>query len=140
MENIMENIFITITGQQSFLGLKPYKVGRVVKLVKDKDNEHDEDAIRVELPFIDTIGYVANSTNTVYKGTFSAGRLYDKIGDEAFAQIMFVTHSSAIALILPPDGENSEDGESFEVDAEPRNVKSGTKSDDGEKKNKIGFC
>ena len=136
----MENIFITITGQQSFLGLKPYKVGRVVKLVKDKDNEHDEDAIRVELPFIDTIGYVANSTNTVYKGTFSAGRLYDKIGDEAFAQIMFVTHSSAIALILPPDGENSEDGESFEVDAEPRNVKSGTKSDDGEKKNKIGFC
>lgn len=140
MENIMENIFITITGQQSFLGLKPYKVGRVVKLVKDKDNEHDEDAIRVELPFIDTIGYVANSTNTVYKGTFSAGRLYDKIGDEAFAQIMFVTHSSAIALILPPDGENREDGESFEVDAEPRNVKSGTKSDDGEKKNKIGFC
>ena len=137
----MENIFITITGQQSFLGLKPYKVGRVVKLVKDKDNEHDEDAIRVELPFIDTIGYVANSTNTVYKGTFSAGRLYDKIGDEAFAQIMFVTHSSAIALILPPDGENSEDGESFDVEPEPRNMTSGTKSEKTESgKNKIGFC
>ena len=137
----MENIFVTITGHQSYLGLKPYKVGRVVKLVKDKDNEHDEDAIRVELPFIDTIGYIANSTNTVYKGTFSAGRLYDKIGDEAFAQIMFVTHSSAIALILPPDEEKDEDCESFEVEAEPHSIKSGTKTVSGEKnKNKIGFC
>ena len=135
----MESTFITITGQHSYLGLKPFKVGRVVKLVKDKDNEHDEDAIRVELPFIDTIGYVANSTNTVYKGTFSAGRLYDKIGDEAFAQIMFVTHSSAIALVLPPDAENSDDGDSFEVDAEPHNMASGTKSEK-ESKNKIGFC
>lgn len=136
----MENLFITITGQNSFLGLKPYKVGRIVKLVKEPDNEHDEDAIRVELPFIDTIGYVANSTNTVYKGTNSAGRLYDKIGDEAFAQIMFVTHSSAIALVLPPDAENSEDGEAFEVEAEPHNIKSGTKTEKCEQKNKIGFC
>ena len=136
----MENLFITITGQNSFLGLKPYKVGRIVKLVKEPDNEHDEDAIRVELPFIDTIGYVANSTNTVYKGTNSAGRLYDKIGDEAFAQIMFVTHSSAIALVLPPDAENSEDGETFEVEAEPHNIKSGTKTEKCEQKNKIGFC
>jgi len=135
----MENIFITITGQSNFLGLRPYKVGRVVKLVKDKDNEHDEDAIRVELPFIDTIGYVANSTSTVYKGTFSAGRLYDKIGDEAFAQIMFVTHSSAIALILPPDTENDDDSESFEIEAEPRNMTSGTKTDNPSE-NKIGFC
>ena len=135
----MENIFITITGQNSYLGLKPYKVGRVVKLVKDKDNEHDEDAIRVELPFIDTIGYVANSTSTVYKGTYSAGRLYDKIGNEVFAQIMFVTHSSAIALILPPNEENEEDGiESFEVEPAP-NMASGTKKEK-ETKNKIGFC
>ena len=136
----MENIFVTITGQHSYLGLKPYKVGRIVKLVKEPDNEHDEDAIRVELPFIDTIGYVANSTNTVYKGTNSAGSLYDKIGDEAFAQIMFVTHSSAIALVLPPDAENSEDGEAFEVEAEPHNIKSGTKTEKCEQKNKIGFC
>ena len=136
----MENVFITITGHQSFLGLKPYKIGRVVKLVKEHDNEYDEDAIRVELPFIDTIGYVANSTGTVYKGTHSAGRLYDKIGDEAFAQIMFVTHSSAIALILPPDGEKNQNGESFDIEAEPRNIACGTKPDGKDGKNKIGFC
>ena len=50
----MKNIFITITGQNHYLGLKPYKVGRIVKIVKDIDNEYDEEAIRVELPFIDT--------------------------------------------------------------------------------------
>ena len=61
----MKNIFVTITGQNHYLGMKPYKIGRIVKLVKDKDNEYDEDAIAVVLPFIDVIGYVANSTNTV---------------------------------------------------------------------------
>ena len=99
----MKNIFITITGQNHYLGLKPYKVGRIVKIVKDVDNEYDEDAIRVELPFIDTIGYVANSVNTVFAGTCSAGKLYDKIDDYAYAQVMFITHSSVIALVLSPD-------------------------------------
>ena len=99
----MNNIFITITGQNHYLGLKPYKVGRIVKIVKDVDNEHDEDAIRVELPFIDTIGYVANSVNTVFAGTCSAGKLYDKIDDYAYAQVMFITHSSVIALVLSPE-------------------------------------
>ena len=99
----MKNIFITITGQDHYLGLKPYRVGRIVKLVKDVGNEYDEDAIRVELPFIDTIGYVANSLNTVFAGTHSAGRLYDTIGDYAYAQVMFITHSSVIALVLSPE-------------------------------------
>ena len=99
----MKNIFITITGQNHYLGLKPYKVGRIVKIVKDIDNEYDEDAIRVELPFIDTVGYVANSVNTVFAGTCSAGKLYDKIDDYAYAKVMFITHSSVIALVLSPE-------------------------------------
>ena len=101
----MKNIFVTITGQNHYLGMKPYKIGRIVKLVKDKDNEYDEDAIAVVLPFIDVIGYVANSTNTVFQGTYSAGRIYDKIGDSVFAEIMFITHSSVIARVLPEDEE-----------------------------------
>ena len=111
----MKNIFITITGQNHYLGLKPYKVGRIVKIVKDVDNQYDEDAIRVELPFIDTIGYVANSVNTVFAGTCSAGKLYDKIGDYAYARIMFITHSSVIALVLSPEEvENNEQSKSEE--------------------------
>ena len=79
----MKNMFITITGQNNYLGMKPFKVGRIVKIVKEPENQYDQDAIRVELPFIETIGYVANSVNTVFAGTCSAGKLYDKIDDYA---------------------------------------------------------
>ena len=66
---VMSEIYITITGQNHYLGMKPFKVGRRVRLVKDTDNGYDSEAVRVELPYIDTIGYVANSTYTVYDGT-----------------------------------------------------------------------
>ncbi len=135
MSNTNENIFITITGMNRYLGLKPFKVGRIVKLCKEKNNEYDETAIRVELPFIDTVGYVANSTNTVYKGTFSAGRLYDKIGDEAFAEIMFVTHSSAIAILVHPE-ENDNGDECFEIDKVETETTTKTAK---ESSNTIGF-
>lgn len=99
----MENVFITITGVNHYFGMKPFKVGKIFRIVKEDDNDYDEEAIRAELPAIDTIGYVANSTSTVYAGTVSAGRLYDKIDDYAYAQTMFITHSSVIALVLSPE-------------------------------------
>ena len=122
----MKNIFITITGHKQYLGLKPYRVGRIVKIVKDVDNQYDEDAIRVELPFIDTIGYVANSVNTVFAGTCSAGKLYDKIDDYAYAQVMFITHSSVIALVLSPEevekAEQNDTKNDIEIDVVPPSV------------------
>ena len=99
----MENTFVTITGVRNYYGMKPFKVGKIFRIVKDDDNDYDEEAIRAELPMIDTIGYVANSANTVFAGTVSAGRLYDKIDDYAYAQTMFITHSSVIALVLSPE-------------------------------------
>ena len=88
----MSTMFVTITGIHHYYGDKPFEIGRVVRLVKEPDNKHDSDAIRVELPFIETVGYVANSTSTVYRGTYSAGRIYDKIDDVAFAEVAFITH------------------------------------------------
>lgn len=99
----MSTMFVTITGINHYYGVKPFEIGRVVRLVKEPENGHDNDAIRVELPFIETVGYVANSTNTVYRGTYSAGRIYDKIEDAAFAEVAFITHSSVIAAVLPPE-------------------------------------
>ncbi|MGN0148770.1 MAG: HIRAN domain-containing protein [Clostridia bacterium] len=104
----MEAYFLTIVGQKHYYGMKPYKVGRIVKLIKEADNEFDSEAIRVDLPFIGTIGYVANSTYTVYAGTYSAGRVYDKITDYSYARIAFVTHSSAIALVVPAEDAEKE--------------------------------
>lgn len=96
----MDEKFVTITATDYYLGLKPFKIGRKVRLVKEKENDYDSEAIRVELPYIDTIGYVANSIKTVYDGTLSAGRVYEKIGEKAVAQVMFITHSAVIAKIL----------------------------------------
>lgn len=96
----MENTYVTITGTHNYLGKKPFKVGRIVKLAKEPDNQFDCEAIKVELPYLDTVGYVANSAHTVFEGTNSAGRLYDKIGEEAYAKVMFITHSSIIARVL----------------------------------------
>ena len=99
----MKNTFVTVTGLDHYLGKKPFKVGRIVKLVKDTNNEYDCDAIAVKLPYIGRIGYVANSTCTVFQGTYSASRLYDKIGDSALAEVTIITHSSVIARILTPE-------------------------------------
>ena len=99
----MDNFFITITGLKHYFGFKPFCVNRLVKIVKEPENEYDAEAIRVELPFIGTIGYVANSVNTVYGGTCSAGRLYDKIEEYSYAQVLFLTHSSVIAAVIGND-------------------------------------
>ena len=97
----METKFVTITGVNHYYGLKPFKVGGILKLQKEKSNDFDSEAIVVKMPYIDTVGFVANSPNTTFKGTYSAGRIYDSIGDCAYARVMFVTHSSVIALVLP---------------------------------------
>lgn len=123
--------FVTITGLNHYYGKKPFEIGRIIRLIKEPDNEYDKEAIAAILPFIDKIGYVANSTNTVYDGTISAGRLYDKIEDYAYGKVMFVTHSSAIVLVLDKEDveESDEDEDEEETVSVPANeVKSKKKT------------
>ncbi len=133
--------FVTITGLNHYYGAKPFEIGRVIKLIKEPDNEYDNEAIVAFLPFIDKIGYVANSTNTVYQGTISAGRLYDKIEDYAYARVMFITHSSVIALVLDKDDVEEDDDDCTDNDGE---IKAAVVEDEKPKKKKstknpIGF-
>ena len=133
--------FVTITGLNHYYGAKPFEIGRVIKLIKEPDNEYDNEAIVAFLPFIDKIGYVANSTNTVYQGTISAGRLYDKIEDYAYARVMFITHSSVIALVLDKDDVEEDDDDCTDTDGE---IKAAVVEDEKPKKKKstknpIGF-
>ena len=79
------SVLVTITGLAHYYGTKPFKVGAVIKLKKEYDNKYDDEA---------------NSTYTVYSGTYSAGRLYDKIGECACAKIILITHSSAVAEVI----------------------------------------
>ncbi|MDO5708246.1 MAG: hypothetical protein Q4P31_06410, partial [Andreesenia angusta] len=45
---------------------------------------------------LNTVGYVANSVNTVAKGTKSAGRIYDDFEDEIKGYIRFIVKDVAI--------------------------------------------
>ena len=113
-----KTFFITITGISNYYGKTPFEIGRTFRIIKEPDNQFDKEAIVAALPYIGKIGYVANSTKTVYDGTISAGRLYDKIGDYAYGKVLFVTHSSAIAIVLSPDEVEEDDDVDKETDSE----------------------
>ena len=96
-------MYSTIQSFNNMHGSKPLKLERLVKLVKEPDNKYDTEAIACEMRYFGKIGYVANSTNTVVMGSMSSGRIYDKINDEYFARIKFITGSIALAKILTSD-------------------------------------
>ena len=70
----------------------------VTQEIKEPDNEYDTEAIKVEMPGIGHIGYVANSPYTVVGESYSAGRLYDKIGDTAKGTGLTIPSSVLVGL------------------------------------------
>ncbi|MDY5521411.1 MAG: HIRAN domain-containing protein [Agathobacter sp.] len=91
----MEKMYFTIAGMKHHYGNEFMEAGMEVKLVKEPDNEVDnevdKEAIKVELEGLGLIGYVANSPYTVLGESMSAGRIYDKIGDEAIGIILYLS-------------------------------------------------
>lgn len=87
-----------------------YLVGEEMPVVIEDDLREDgwEDkveAIKVYMGESQSVGYyrpmhVANSVNTVVRGTRSAGRIYDKFEVKARAQVVFVAKKSAIARVV----------------------------------------
>ena len=100
VENITEDLFATVVGLKNYKGNQVFKLGSIIKLIKEPDNDFDTEAIRCELNYIGKTGYLANSTKTVIKGTMSAGRIYDKIADVSFAEVKFIADDSVIAKVL----------------------------------------
>ena len=95
----MKKIYFTIVGMSHDFGDEFLKPGMKVRLVKDPENEHDKEAIRVELEGLGKIGYVANSPYTVVGESWSAGRLYDRIGDTAKAKVFAVTEKGVLCRL-----------------------------------------
>jgi hypothetical protein len=96
----LNRISITIIGIPATHWQPKVKVGETVCLVKEPDNEYDDEAIMVKNKKGEQVGYVANSTKTVTKGTYSAGRLYDKMEDCTKAVIRYMTgDNGAIAEV-----------------------------------------
>ena len=81
-------MIITITGMEYYHGMDFLQPGMKVTLRKEPDNKHDAEAIVVKMKGVGVIGHVANSPHTVLGESFSAGRLYDKIGKKAKAVVL----------------------------------------------------
>ena len=101
MSEVNENeLYASVVGLKNYKGNQVFKLNSIIKLIKEPENDFDTEAIQCELRYIGKTGYIANSTKTVIKGTMSAGRIYDKIGDVSFAEVKFIANDSVIAKIL----------------------------------------
>jgi len=99
----MADIYFTIAGTNYYHGQEFIEPKMEVKLVKEPDNEMDTEAIKVEMPGIGLIGYVANSPYTVLGESMSAGRLYDKIGETAMGTVLYVLPNGVLCVLNVKD-------------------------------------
>ena len=97
----MEKIYFTITGTRHCFGHEFFETGMKVRLVKEPENEIDKEAIRVEMPGLGKCGYVANSSYTVVGESWSAGRIYDKIGEKAVGEVLYKLPRCVICSLDP---------------------------------------
>ena len=95
-----KDIYVTITGCGHYQGTEMLRPGVKVKLVRDEDNEYDDEAIAVKSLTNVMLGYVANSVHTVARGTYSAGWMCAIVEDHVKAEVMFTLHGTVIARIL----------------------------------------
>ena len=106
----MASAYITVTGLNHYFGSDFLEPKMTLRLIKEPDNKYDREAIRVEMDGLGKIGYVANSPQTVQGESFSAGRLYDRIGDTAEATVRLVLPQGMLCKVrhlAPLPGEKS---------------------------------
>lgn len=110
-------IWFTLTGTSHYYGQEFLEKGMKIRLEKEPDNKHDHEAIKVLMDGMGHIGYVANSPWTVIGESYSAGRLYDKIGDTAVGKVKLITERGVLCTLKQKDppapearlkGENDE--------------------------------
>lgn len=95
----MRKIYFTLTGTKHYFGDKFLEPGMKLQLKKEPENEYDKEAILVTVEGLGKIGYVANSPYTVIGESMSAGRVYDKIGDTATGEVVFVTTQGILCKV-----------------------------------------
>jgi tetratricopeptide (TPR) repeat protein len=87
--NTTDDDLICITGTQFYQGLEPFSEGLVVDLVRDSENEHDPDAVRVEVGGM-ALGYVANSPHTMIEGVKSASEIKNTKFQKAEVKFLYL--------------------------------------------------
>ena len=93
--------YVSVVGIGHYFGADIFKVGQKIILKKDFHNKYDEEAIQAELEMTGKVGYVANSYQTVAKGTRSAGRIYDTFETECIGEVSFIVNDTVIVKLHP---------------------------------------
>ncbi len=101
------NTYVTIVGFSNYYGKEPFKIGAELLCEKEPDNSYDSEAIKVSLPVIGKVGYIANGVNTKANGTLSAGRIYDRVDDKFSVKVRFTTASKVIAELITDFSEET---------------------------------
>ncbi len=95
----MKDSFVTVTGFWHYVGIQPFAIGSVLRCEKEPHNPFDDEAIRVSLYPLGTVGYIANSVYTKANGTKTASGLYDRVPDTFKIKVMFTTKTKVICRI-----------------------------------------
>ncbi len=103
-------IYFTITGTKYRHGQDFFEKGMKVRLEKEPDNKVDREAIRVMMKGMGHVGYVANSPYTVIGDSFSAGRLYDRIGGKAKGKVLMVMEKGVLCVLDTKDSSAAKAG------------------------------
>ena len=106
----MNPIYFTVTGTNYYYGNEYFKPEMKLQLIKEPDNKADKEAIRVELEGLGKVGYVANSPHSVIGNSYSAGRLYDKIGEAAEGKVLYVLPQGVLCTLLTGGGRRETRG------------------------------
>lgn len=99
-DKAVKELYVTIAGTNHYYGMRPYSIGKRIKCVKEKNNPYDNEAIRVTMKELGTVGYIANNPATKATGTYSAGALQDKVKKTFHVEVMFITQSKVICRVV----------------------------------------
>ena len=91
--------YITLTTLSNYIDIKELTVGEELIPEKDKENQYDDEAIKVMGTNHSKKGYVANSVHAKCKGTHSAGYIYNMFDDTCKCVVRFIYYKGAIAEI-----------------------------------------
>lgn len=96
----MKKLYVTITGTKYYYGLTPFKIGKKLTCKKEPSNPHDNEAIKVTMKNIGTIGYIANSPYTKATGTLGAGGINCYVKKKFKVKVMFITSTKVICEVV----------------------------------------
>ena len=96
----MKKVYVPITGMKYYYGFNPFSIGKKLTCKKEHNNPYDNEAIKVTMKNIGTVGYIANSPYTKANGTMGAGAVNKYVKKKFKIRVMFMTSTKIICEVI----------------------------------------